>query len=144
MANTAMGLALVFLLLVGAAFTGYLWESEHLWTMSSEERHAHLMEVKDQIVNEKLSTQQYRCCLKTPCAFCLTATPEGSCQCLERIMNGEAPCPECVGTILSGGGNPLLAEYFARALAAGLGSGTHAWLKEMMTQNYGIPWEVQR
>ena len=65
------------------------------------------------------------------------------CDCLEGVVNGEAPCGECLGEILEGRGNPLLAEYFAAAISDSLGEEYRAALREKIEATYGIPAEQQ-
>ena len=36
-------------------------------------------------------------------------------------MNGKHPCGECIGEIMEGKGNALIAEYFATAIAEEVG-----------------------
>lgn len=100
--------------------------------------------IQTEVTNMKLSligSEQYSCCLKNPCSYCLLK--EGSCDCLKEVMNGEHPCGECVGEILEGEGNPYISKYFARALSDELSEQYHDTLKEIISQKYNIPIEGQ-
>jgi len=92
-----------------------------------------------------LKQGKYRCCLEKPCHTCVSLTPyhgEGAtCSCLEDIVNGVNPCGECTGGILSGRGNPLLAEYFAKAIAEE--TGEYETIKLIIEEKYDIPIEEQ-
>jgi len=101
--------------------------------------------LKNDIQQENLNNHDYRCCLETPCVYCIEKTPghgEGSkCDCLGDIMNGVHPCGECIGEILEGHGNPYLAEYFATAIAEKTGHLDAIQL--IISEKYGIPVEDQ-
>ena len=81
----------------------------------------------------------YKCCLTDPCSYCLVK--DGKCDCLEEVMNGETPCGECVGEILEGEGNRLIAPYFAQALSDKLGEKDA--MKRIISEKYGISEEEQ-
>lgn len=76
----------------------------------------------------------YKCCITDPCSYCLVK--EGRCDCLDEVMNGETPCGECVGEILEGNGNRLIAPYFAQALSDELGEKDA--IKRIISGKYGI------
>ncbi len=97
--------------------------------------------MSNSIKKDLIASDKYKCCLKGPCTYCLM--DHGKCDCLEDIMKGKAPCGECIGEILEGEGNPLLAEYFANALAEELGEENKAMLKNIIAKKYGIPEEKQ-
>lgn len=100
--------------------------------------------MQTEVANMKLALvaeEHYSCCLNKPCSYCLLT--EGSCDCLEEVMNGEHPCGECMGEILEGKGNSYVAKYFARALSDELGEQYHDTLKEIISQKYNIPVEGQ-
>jgi hypothetical protein len=90
---------------------------------------------------------KYRCCLEKPCVYCIEKTPghgEGAaCECLKDIMEGVHPCGECIGEILEGHGNPLIAEYFAQSIAEEVGEEHLDTLKEIVEEKYGIPVDEQ-
>lgn len=104
-------------------------------------------EYRHGLTEHMINQGMYRCCLEKPCATCLELTPwhgEGlECDCLSDLVNGQAPCGECVGGILAGRGNKYLAEYFARSIAEEVGEEHLAMLKEIISEKYGIPAEQQ-
>ena len=76
--------------------------------------------LKGEITEEMLMHEHYSCCLAKPCTSCIATSYHGegaSCSCLDDVMNGRHPCGECIGGILAGRGNPLIAEYFAEAIS---------------------------
>ncbi len=108
-----------------------------------------------QFISLKLDIQKnmrgegmYKCCLETPCTYCIEKTPkhgEGpACTCLKDIMEGKHPCGECMGEILEGHGNKYISEYFARAIADELGEQHLPELKKIISEKYGIPVEDQK
>ncbi len=94
----------------------------------------------DRGVKKLLAEGKYKCCLSEPCSYCFE---EGECDCLDNIMNGKHPCGECMGEILEGEGNPLLAEYFAAAIADEVGEEYKPALKQIIADKYGMPIEEQ-
>jgi len=89
--------------------------------MNVDEKRESFISLKAEIQKDMLYNRKYKCCLEKPCNTCISLTPwhgEGAeCDCLEDLVNGEAPCGECVGGILAGRGNPYLKEYFVAAIA---------------------------
>lgn len=108
--------------------------------ISMDHMHEKFNTLKDSFHEEMLSQGKYRCCLEKPCNTCLALTPwhgEGpECDCLEDVINGEAPCGECVGGILAGRGNPYLAEYFPASIAEGVGEQHLDALKQIIAEKY--------
>lgn len=98
---------------------------------------------RDSMVNEMLEHGEYRCCLETPCTYCIEKTPghgeDATCDCLADVVAGKHPCGECIGEILEGHGNPYLAEYFARAIAEEVGEQHIATLREIIKDKYDFP-----
>ncbi len=94
-------------------------------------------------VRALIASGRYQCCLQNPCTYCFTDPSHQEralvCDCLEEVVNGEAPCGECLGEILEGKGNPLLAEYFAAAISDSLGEAYLPVLREKIEATYGIP-----
>ena len=54
---------------------------------------------------------------------------------------GKHPCGECIGEILEGHGNPLISEYFARAIAEK--TGQEDAIKRIIAEKYNMPVEEQ-
>lgn len=113
--------------------------------MDMDEKRDSFISLKDSIQDENRNNHKYRCCLEKPCVYCIEKTPghgEGStCDCLKDIVNGVHPCGECIGEILEGHGNPLLAEYFATAIAEK--TGHIDTIKEIISEKYDISIEEQ-
>jgi len=111
--------------------------------MSMDEKRVEFVSLKMSIQEELRPQQMYRCCLETPCTYCIEKTPGhgdgAACDCLKDIVEGVHPCGECIGEILEGHGNPLLAEYFARAVAEKVGEEHTDTLKEIIFEKYGLP-----
>jgi hypothetical protein len=90
-----------------------------------------------------IAAGKYKCCLAKPCSECFS-DPEHQdrdlvCDCLVDIMNGKHPCGECIGEILEGHGNPLIAEYFATAIAEKVGEQHLPTLKKIVAEQYSLP-----
>ncbi len=102
---------------------------------------------QDDAIKNLITEGRYKCCLEDPCSYCFSDLDhqdrELVCDCLVDIMNGKAPCGECIGEILEGKGNFLIAEYFATAIAEEVGNEQLPALKEIITSKYGIPVEEQ-
>ena len=98
-------------------------------------------------VLQLIAEGRYKCCLENPCSYCFTDTEhqdrEMVCDCLVDIIDGKAPCGECLGEILEGEGNELLAEYFAQSVADELGQDALPLLKDYMEETYGIAVSAQ-
>jgi len=108
--------------------------------MSDREKGESTAEKPSNEIKKLLAAGKYKCCLNKPCSYCLK---EGECECLDSIMNGKHPCGECIGEILEGEGNPLLAEYFASALAEEIGEKYKPVLKQIIADKYDMPTEKQ-
>ena len=102
---------------------------------------------KNLMVSNQLLDGKYKCCLETPCNYCLEKTPKhgegASCSCLEDVMNGLHPCGECIGEILEGHGNKYIAAYFATAIAEEVGITHLPTLQQIIFEKYGVPVEDQ-
>lgn len=113
----------VFVVVFGIAFIVFFIGG--VASKSIEEKHKVFVETETSLTHEFLQKGMYACCLETPCHTCLSLTPyhgEGAeCECLADVINGEAPCGECIGGILSGRGNKFLAPYFTQALSEKFG-----------------------
>lgn len=66
-----------------------------------------------------------------------------TCSCLEDIMNGVHPCGECIGEILEGHGNRLIAKYFATAISEEVGAEHLDTIKQIIASKYNISVEEQ-
>jgi len=102
---------------------------------------------QDDAIKNLIAEGRYKCCLEDPCSYCFS-DPEHQdrelvCDCLVDIMNGKAPCGECIGEILEGKGNSLISEYFATAIAEEVGYGELPALKKIIADKYGISVEEQ-
>lgn len=107
---------------------------------SIEKQRENLMDQESRLHKEMLEKGMYTCCLEKPCHTCLSLDPwhgEGaSCTCLEDVVNGEAPCGECVGEILAGRGNKYLKPYFADSIAEGIGEEHIEMLNKIVSEKY--------
>ena len=97
--------------------------------------------LRNEIREEMLNHEDYSCCLMNSCTYCIEKTPghgEGAaCHCLDDVMNGKHPCGECIGEILEGHGNPLIAEYFAEAIAEE--TGHKEAIMQIIEEKYDMP-----
>lgn len=105
---------------------------------------AHFVALKERLQYTLAAQERYRCCLKEPCTYCLAEQEEARagedaplCACLDAVVEGRAPCGACVGEILEGEGNPLLAPYFADALADALGPRHRSLIARALAERYG-------
>ena len=109
---------------------------------SIDERRYNFISLKESIRHDMLANGKYRCCLVNPCTYCIEKSPghgEGAeCSCLKDVMEGKHPCGECMGEILEGHGNPLISEYYAKAIAEKLGIEHYNELKEIISEKYNI------
>jgi len=136
------GTIIAALLITGAI--AVLQPFQHRAT-SSEQKRAMLVALKRDIQAELFAETGYRCCLDEPCSQCVELTPdhgEGArCDCLVDVVTGKHPCSECTGGILTGHGNPLLAEYFAESIAEGVGREHKPALSKIIERRYSMPGE---
>lgn len=150
--QTAYSIALVALFFVAATSVGNMFllsqmRAQHMDHdgMSMDEMRDHFMSLRADIQEEERQSLHYRCCTEVPCIYCIEKTPghgEGAaCDCLADVMNGRHPCGECIGEILEGHGNPLVAEYFAKAIAEE--TGEEEAIRRIIEDKYGIPVEDQ-
>ncbi len=98
-----------------------------------------LGELKDRQIASLIDADRYKCCLEEPCGYCLFKNKGQDglvCDCLKDVMEGEAPCGECVGEILEGEGNPLLAAYFSKALIEEFGEANRQLIDSLVNQRY--------
>jgi len=107
----------------------------------------HFISLRREIQDEQRAQEKYACCLKIPCIYCIEKTPNHgeaeSCRCLDDVMNGRHPCGECIGEILEGHGNPLIAKYFAKSIAEEVGPDHIDMLKQIIAGKYNISIEDQ-
>ena len=146
----------VIMLIVGMYLsTGNFSSSNNIGNMHTissmsnmDEHRDHFLTHRDSMVKEMLEHGDYRCCLKTPCTYCIEKTPghgEGaSCDCLADIVAGVHPCGECIGEILEGHGNQYLAEYFAVAIGEEVGEKYTDTLRSIISDKYDISIEDQK
>ncbi len=89
----------------------------------------------------------YRCCLQKACTYCIEKSPKhgegASCDCLADILNGVHPCGECIGEILEGNGNQMIAKYFATSIAEEVGKNHLNELQIIIQEKYGVLIEEQ-
>ena len=94
-------------------------------------------------VKNLIAEGRYKWRLENPCSYCFSDKEhqdrELVCDCLVDIMNGKHPCGECIGEILEGKGNALIAEYFATAIAEEVGTKYLSTIQNIITDKYGIP-----
>jgi hypothetical protein len=137
--------AIVVALLIAGAIAA-LQQFRH-GASSIEAKREMLVALEREIKTELYSKTSYRCCLAKPCSQCVAMTPEhgkgARCDCLEDVVTGKFPCSECAGGILAGDGNPLLSEYFAESLAAGVGREYKETLIEIIERRYRMPGDRQ-
>jgi hypothetical protein len=127
------------------AISAMVMQSE--MNMGVEEKREDFITLKESIQEDMRQDHKYRCCLMKPCTYCIQKTPghgEGAeCSCLEDIMDGVHPCGECIGEIMEGHGNPLIAKHFAVAIAEKMGGQHLPVLKQMMFEKYGVAVDEQ-
>ena len=139
--------SLVVILVVFLIGGGVLFISQSRIDHNSNE---YTKEYNDEIIIEKnnaikdlLAEGRYKCCMKKPCFRCFSKKENQEkdlvCDCLVDIMNGKHPCGECIGEILEGEGNPLVAEYFATAIAEKFGKQHLDTLQQIINEKYYIP-----
>ena len=136
-------LIIISMLVIGILLGVLIPTPTHM--MSVDQRRDTFISLKNSIQGEMLSHEQYKCCLEKPCVYCIEKTPghgEGAaCTCLEDVINGVHPCGECIGEILEGHGNPLISEYFAKAIAEK--TGEFEAIQKIIEEKYGMPIEQQ-
>ncbi len=119
-------------------------ESEHF---NVSEKRKEFIELKESIKHSMRSQEKYKCCLEKACAYCIEKTPKhgvgAECSCMEDVLEGKHPCGECIGEILEGHGNKMLAKYFASAIAEEVGVQHKGFLKQIVFEKYGVPVEEQ-
>lgn len=102
---------------------------------------------KDKEIYDLLDKWRYKCCMEKPCFRCFSKPwhqdEEMVCDCLIDVMNGKAPCGECLGEILEWAGNSLISEYFATAIANKLWKQHLETLKQIIFEQYNIPVDKQ-
>lgn len=154
MQNNSLVLSLVAILVaISSFFGGSYWNmNNHSHTamqgmnmfgdMDRGEHREMFIAMRQAIQSEERDEGKYACCLEKPCTYCIEKTPghgeEAACLCLDDVMNGRHPCGECIGEILEGHGNPLIAEYFASAIAEEVGVEYLDTLKSIISDKYGI------
>ena len=115
--------------------------------MGMDSKRDAFISLKEDIQGNMRGNHQYRCCLETPCTYCIEKSPghgEGAeCDCLSDLVYGVHPCGECIGEIMEGHGNKYLAEYFAKAIAEKVGEEHLPTLKQIMFEKYGVAIEDQ-
>lgn len=118
----------------------FLVPVRHEMPNSAQEHRDEFIAHKQMIVGELMAKGKYKCCLEKPCTYCIENSEHGvaECDCLEDIVTGKPPCGECIGEILEGNGNPYLAEYFAKAIAKGVGESHLEELQKIIAEKYGL------
>jgi hypothetical protein len=136
---------IIIFIIIGVIVGAFIPLNTHQMTMTMDMKRDSFISLRESIQGEQLVHSKYRCCLEKPCIYCIEKTPghgEGAeCSCQEDIYNGLHPCGECIGEILEGHGNPLMSEYFARAIAEK--TGQYDAIKEIISEKYNISVEQQ-
>ncbi|MCR4335148.1 MAG: hypothetical protein NUV57_01275 [archaeon] len=132
---------------IGSLFTMAFMQDHNMEDMNTDAKRTEFIELKESIQGDLMPNTKYRCCLEKACTYCIEKTPghgeDAVCDCLADILNGVHPCGECIGEILEGHGNPLLAEYFARAIAEKVGEAHKETLKQIIFEKYEFPLKDQ-
>ncbi len=132
---------IVLFLVVGGGLAA-IWYSQ-----SDKNSNNNLLIKQKQAIAQLVAAGRYRCCLNEPCSYCFSDEDhqerEKVCDCLDRIAVGKHPCGECIGEILEGEGNPLVAEYFAVAIAEEIGQEYLDVLRKIVADKYNLPEEKQ-
>lgn len=145
-----LGTVLIFLAFTTGYFFSifYLVREADFEHMHPDKQRAEYISHKDHMIEEMIDHRQYKCCLEEPCAYCIEKTPGhgkgATCNCLKDVVEGRHPCGECMGEILEGHGNPLLAKYFASAIAEEVGEEHKDTLKKIISEKYAYPYERQK
>lgn len=104
----------------------------------------YIIEKQEELKLSLIEQGRYKCCLEKPCSYCLEHTEKQLvCDCLEDVMEGKAPCGECIGEILEGEGNHLIKEYFAASLAEELGEESREVLDAIVEEKYSKEYEEE-
>ncbi|MAF13440.1 MAG: hypothetical protein CMI53_00905 [Parcubacteria group bacterium] len=144
---SSMVLLLAVIVVISFGFFGGFSGSRHHMMAdisfgNMEHNREHFITMKNSMMGEMMTHGDYACCLEKPCTYCLEKTPghgEGaSCHCLVDIVDGRHPCGECIGEILEGHGNPLLAEYFATAITEEVGEQHLKTIQQIISEKYDI------
>ena len=114
--------------------------SYELKDTASKQRY--ILEKQEELKLSLIEQGRYKCCLEKPCSYCLEHTDKQMvCDCLEDVMEGKAPCGECLGEILEGEGNHLIKEYFSASLADELGEENKAMLDSIIEKKYSAEYK---
>lgn len=139
----ALGLVLLPAIATFGVFTATNSTMAHDVEMYSTQYNKEVGTEVEEGVLKLIADGRYKCCLENSCIYCFADIEHQDralvCDCLVDIMNGEGPCGECVGEIMEGEGNPLIAEYFATSIAQEVGVKYLNMLQEIMEEKYGIP-----
>ena len=140
----------IFFLFISVFIAAPHVSAMHMYMMSKmsvDEKRDAFISLKSSIQDELRPQVKYRCCLESPCMYCIEKTPKhgegAACDCMKDIMEGHHPCGECMGEILEGHGNVFLAKYFASALAEEIGEDHTDALKAIIHDKYNISIEEQ-
>ncbi len=121
--------------------------SSKIMYLSESETNKELAEKVEIGIYALIADGRYKCCLETPCTYCFTDREHHDnklvCDCLTDIMNGKAPCGECIGEILEGEGEKLIAEYFATSIAEEMGYEYLDMIQQIIEEKYNIPMSQQ-
>lgn len=137
------GVLVAVLILGVGGWTPGMQQANHNRQVSVNQYNQEIVTEKNEGIMNLLAEGRYKCCMKEPCFRCFSKPgahdKELVCDCMIDIYNGKHPCGECIGEILEGEGNPLMAEYFATAIAEKLGEQHLTMLKQIISEKYGIP-----
>ena len=104
-------LSLAAIVLVG--ILAFWVGSEYGFSMkTTQEKVERLEQWSEEVKLQLIKEGKYRCCLKEPCSYCLE---HGECDCIDSVMEGKAPCGECLGELIEGEGNPYLDRELIRS-----------------------------
>jgi len=133
---------------MGAGWSEHNVSDQMMMMETMDEHRDDFLAYRAAMIMEMIEHGEYRCCLESPCTYCIEKTPghgEGAtCDCLADIVEGKHPCGECIGEILEGHGNQYLAEYFAVAIAEEVGEQHVDTLRAIISEKYDIAIEKQR
>ncbi len=91
----------IFLIGLGLGLVFYYFPSSSFSKLSPDEMHQQVISQRDFAIKEAIARGEYNCCIEPACTMCYMEANQwnnqkaGTCDCVDLIIKGEEPCPQC-------------------------------------------------
>jgi len=91
----------IFFIGLGLGLTAYYFSFPLFSRLSPEGMHREIISQRDLAIKKAIVRGDYNCCVEPACTMCYMEAnvwnhyQAGKCDCVDSIVQGEEPCPQC-------------------------------------------------